>query len=559
MKKFVFGIFLLVTLAVLAACGGGSSTTPSDASGTAGATTASIKEGGLFRMGTISGPDTINPFVAFAAISYVMFTETYPTLVQYDEEFKITGDWAESWETSADGKTWTFKVKPGGKWSDGQPLTAKDAAYTGNLISKYAAGPTATLAPFLANAVKVEAPDDTTVVITYEKPVANVLAQLQQFFIMPQHVLEPIAGSDGKGLAKWAPEKALPIVGGGAFYIKQYDKKGTIILERNPGYYNTPPHLDAIGITIYQNADAMLAALKSGQLDTVDTVPPTLAKQYEADPNYQVQIGDSTFVYDIGFNSNPKKTDNKELLDPKVREALAHAVDRDQIIATVLNGYGAPATTMFTPISGDFANTDLPPETYDLALANQLLDDAGYARGADGTRKTSAGEKMEYEVIIPEDVEGVDRLFEILKTSWAEVGVNITQKRLDSTAAFEAIGAPDFKYLEFDIMLWDWVGYIDPDFMLSVVMCNQYGGWSDTAYCNPDYDKLYKEQGLAMDPAERKKIVWKMQEILYQDKPYIQVAQKKSITAYTKNWGGLTPPFLTGMSKIPWDSLHQIG
>ena len=152
-----------------------------------------------------------------------------------------------------------------------------------------------------------------------------------------------------------------------------------------------------------------------------------------------------------------------------------------------------------------------------------------------------------------------DLLFEILKTSWAELGVNVTQKKLDSSAAFEAIIAPDGKYLDFDMAIWDWVGYIDPDFMLSVVLCNQWGGWSDTAYCNKDYDKLYDEQGVALDPAKRKDIVWQMQDILNQDLPYIWVAQKQGIAAYSKQWGGLTAPFMQGLSKIPWDKIHQVG
>src|SRR5664279_1100979 len=111
------------------------------------------------------------------------------------------------------------------------------------------------------------------------------------------------------------------------------------------------------------------------------------------------------------------------------------------------------------------------------------------------------------------------------------------------------------QYLDFDMMMWDWVGYIDPDFMLSVVGCDQYGGWSDTGYCNPAYDKLYAQQGLATDPAKRKQIVWKMQQILYRDKPYIQIAQLQLIFAYRKNWTDTAPPYLNGLSKLPWQNI----
>jgi peptide/nickel transport system substrate-binding protein len=562
MRKLFVGIILLVTVALLAACGGGESTTPGgggDSAATGGAETAAIKEGGIFRLGTTSNPDSMNPFVGFSALSYILWTETYPTLVQYDADYKITGDWADSWTTSSDGKVWTFKVKSNGSWSDGKPITAADAAFTGNLIIKYGEGPAAMMAPFIAHSTNFEAPDPTTLVITYDQPVANVLPQLQQFFILPQHVVEPIIGANGKGLKKWDPMADGAQVGGGAFYVKSFEKKGTTIVEKNPGYYTTPPHVDAIGVTVYQNADAMLAALKGGQLDAVDTLPPTLAKQWSTDPNFTVEVGASSFIYDIPINSNQKKTDNRELLDPLVKNALDLAVDRTQIIDTVLNGYGTAVATMFTDLSAPYNNTDIPIPTYDIAAANKILDDAGYKRGADGIRVGPDGSKFDWEVITPDNVEGIDRLFEILKTSWAELGINITAKKLDSTASFEAIGAPDWKYLDFDLAIWDWVGYIDPDFMLSVLLCNQLGGWSDTGYCNPAYDKLYDQQGVTLDQEERKAIVWEMQDIQNQDHPYLWVAQKQSISAYSKNWGGLSEPFLMGMSKIPWDIIHQNG
>ena len=562
MRKLLIGIILIAAVALLAACGGGASTTPGgggDTAASGGADTGAIKEGGIFRLGTTSNPDSINPFVGFSALSYILWTETYPTLVQYDADYKIIGDWADSWTTSSDGKVWTFKVKSNGKWSDGKPITAADAAFTGNLVIKYGEGPAAMMAPFIAHSTNFEAPDATTLVITYDKPVANVLPQLQQFFVLPQHIVEPIIGDKGKGLKKWDPMSAGAQVGGGAFFVKTFEKKGTTIIEKNPGYYTTPPHVDAVGLTVYQNADAMLAALKGGQLDAVDSMPPTLAKQWSTDPNYTLQIGNSSFTYDIPINSNQKKTKHRELLDPKVKNALDMTVDRKQIIDTVLNGYGTPISTMLTPLSAPYNNTDIKVPAYDIAAANKILDDAGYKRGADGIRVGADGSKFDWEVITPDNVEGIDRLFEILKTSWAELGINITSKKLDSTASFEAIGAPDWKYLDFDLAIWDWVGYIDPDFMLSVTLCNQLGGWSDTGYCNPAYDKLYDEQGVTLDQNARKAIVWQMQDIQNQDHPYLWVAQKQGISAYAKTWGGLSEPFLMGMSKIPWDIIHQIG
>ncbi len=517
---------------------------------------ATAKDGGIVRMGTTSQFDSINPFVAFNALPYMVFTNMFPVLVQYDTHYKLIGDWAKSWKTSKDGLTWTFTVKPG-KWSDGKPLTASDAAWTGNTIIKYAKGPTAQLAPFLSHATKLTAPNATTLVIHYDKAVANVLPQLEQFFVLPQHIWQPIVGSDAKGLKDYDPAAHLPMVGGGSFFLTKYDKKGTTILTRNPGYYGPRPHVDAVGITWFANSDSMLAALKSNDLDYVDSVPQTVVDDLKKSADLKVVTGPGTEVRDFGFNSNPKKAKNRELLDPKVRAALSHAFDRKQIIDVVFRGLAAPRATMLTPISAPYMNTQLQPEKFDVALANSMLDKLGYKRGSGGIRQTPGpnSHAMSYDVITPTDVQGINREFAIVQQSFAKIGVKLNQRAYDNTTAFTEITKPNNKYLDFDMMMWDWVGYIDPDFMLSVVGCDQYGGWSDTGYCNPAYDKLYQQQGLATDPVKRKQIVWKMQDILYRDKPYVQIAQLQLIFAYRKNWTDAAPPYLNGLSKLPWQNI----
>jgi peptide/nickel transport system substrate-binding protein len=522
------------------------------------ATERASADGGIVREGTTGQFDSISPFVAFNAWPYIVFTNIYPTLVQYDRHFKITGDWAKSWKTSPDGLTWTFTLKPG-KWSDGKPLTAADGAWTGNLILKYAKTTTSQLAPFLSHATKLTAPNATTLVIHYDKAVANVLPQLQQFFVLPQHIWEAQVGANGKGLKNYDPAAHLPIVGGGSFYVDKYDKKGTTILKRNEGFYGTKPHLDAVGITWFANADAMVAALKSGDIDYVDEVPFTVADKLGESGAIQLVKGAGTEVRDFGFNSNPKKKKNRELLDPKLRAALAHGFDRKQIVDVVFRGHASPRATLLTPISAPYMNTTLQPESYDIGLANTMLDKLGYERGADGIRRTPGADShpMAYDVITPASVSGMDREFAIVRDSWAKMGIKLTQRSYDPTTAFAEITKPKNQYLDFDLMMWDWVGYTDPDFVLSVVGCNQYGGWSDTGYCNKRYDALYKQQGVTLDPAKRKQIVWQMQKILYHDKPYVQLAQVDLIYGFRKGWKNIAPPYLNGLGKVPWIDLAK--
>src|SRR5215467_9252100 len=139
-----------------------------------------IKEGGVFRMGSNSTIDSLNPFVAFNGDAYTTFEYIYPYLVQFNLKQQFTADFARSWEHNPDGTVWTFHTQPNAKWSDGKPLTAADVAWNYNTILKYQNGPTANSAGTVAHMKSATAPDATTVVLTYKQPVANVLSQVQQ-------------------------------------------------------------------------------------------------------------------------------------------------------------------------------------------------------------------------------------------------------------------------------------------------------------------------------------------------------------------------------------------
>lgn len=555
-RPLLLAVLAATLLAVTAACGGGEAPEAQPTGTGETETEAEIQRGGLLRIGTTGEIDSINPFVAFNAESYQAFVIMYPLLVQYSPEFEWEGDWAESWETSEDGLTWTFHLRPG-QWSDGQPLTAEDAVWTGETVMKYADGPTSLLAPFLTHVASLEAPDPQTLVITYEQPVGNVLPQLQQFFILPQHVWEEHDRNNGRGLRAFNPQDDLPVVGAGPFVISSFERKGTTIFEKNPNYYGPEPYVDAIGYQHFENEDAMLTAFESGQLDFLEEVPSNAVAQLEGNDDYVVSKVQSTDMKNFIFNSNPDKRENRELLEPEVRTAFEHAIDREEILEVVYGGNGEPVASIVAPQTGEWMNPNVQPLPYDIEEANRILDELGYERGSDGIRVAN-GHKMEYEVITPTGVQGVQRSFEIIQRGLAEIGVRVTPKALDDTTAFEEIGAPDWEYLDFDMAMWSWVGYLDPDFVLSVTTCDQYGGWSDSAYCNPEYDELYQAQGVAVDQDERREIVWEMQEMHDRDKPYIHLVVLDYITVWQNNWDGFHPD-LIAYSKLPWTDPHQVG
>ena len=564
-------ICLLVVLAILifAGCGGGASNNQAGESG-------EVVKGGILRIGTINYIDSLNPFNYIESQSVNAFIMLYPQLVQYtyaDGKYEIEGDWAKSWETSQDGKDWTFHLVPGGKWSDGQPLTADDAVWTINTTVKFADGPTAVQAAALQHVRNAEAPDPNTLVIHYEAPVGNVLAQLEQFFVLPRHAWEELATGDGKGLKTYQPQQHLPMVTAGVYRLKSYEKKGTTVYTADPNYWGPKSNAEAVALTYYTNADAMISDLKEGQLDYVDQVPFSAVNAVKKDSNLVVETVPGAETTNITWNSNQRKPKNRELLDPQVKKALSMCVDRQKIIEVVFSGYAETVESLPGHVS-TLENPDLGPLEYDCDAGNQMLDQLGYEKGSDGIRVAPAttgkyaqpAHKMAYEIIVPNSLNfNGEREFEIVKEGFAQAGVDVTIKPGgDSTAAY-ALETGDncdaeksTGYDSFDMAMWDWVGYVDPDFQLSVVTKGQWCSWSDTGWDNPEYDKLYEQQGTTVDPEERKQIVYKMQQMIWDDFVYTQLVNLDDIEAHTKAWDGFSPA-LDAYSKKYYSEPHKVG
>ncbi|MEA2506433.1 MAG: peptide/nickel transport system substrate-binding protein [Actinomycetota bacterium] len=505
------------------------------------------KQGGELRFGSSSQIDSLNPFVAFQQDAYTIFGYEYPFLMQYDTTtLQFKPYFATSWSHSSDGLTWTFHTRPGAKWSDGQPLTAKDAAFSINMVVKYQKTATSCCAGYVANVKNAKATDDNTLVVNYSKPSGEVLPNLQQMPIVPQHVWGKLATGNGSQIKKFAnaPTGNKPVVSGGPFMLVSYKKKDVALFQRNPNFWGTKPHIDGWGLQYYSNDDAMISALKNGEIDAAESVPPTALNTLKSS-GITVSSVPGLELRDFIINSNPKKPNNRELLNPLVKQAFDYAIDRKKIASTAWLGTAQPGSSIIPPTTGDAPGTSIPwsdpkiqPPPFSLSKANQLLDQAGYKKGPDGIRVAN-GHKMQYTVIFAHDEAGAgDRSFSIIQSDFQQIGVKLIQRSLDDTTAYDQILAPNGKYLNFDLAMWDWVPLIDPDFMLYILTCNSWGIWNDSGYCNKKYDRLYKKQGQTVDPAKRAKIVYQMEQMIAKDKPYLIYAYNQSIDAYTKNWTG---------------------
>jgi peptide/nickel transport system substrate-binding protein len=425
-------------------------------------------------------------------------------------------------------------------------------------IVEHQDGAMAMMGSLVKHIQKAEAPDDTTLVLTYDDPVNTdwALSQLNQIYVLPEHVWAPIVEKDPKDVKTFSND---PLVGGGPFVLTKYVKNDYAQFTTHEGYYGDRPLIDGFAMKWYTNDDAMVTALQNGELDVITTVPPQTFDTLSADTGLVVAEAPGLEFYDLIFNSAEPL--HAEIADPKLRQAMAHAIDMQKIVDTVLLGHGEIGSTI-VPVSTPKWHADIEQRAFDTAEANRLLDEMGFARGADDVRVAN-GHPMSYEVLTPSTLAGVDRVFEIVQEGLAEVGIEVKQRSLDSDAVWTQItGTDGDSYDEFDLAIWDWVPLIDPDFILSVMTCEQLGGWSDTGYCDEGYDALYDEQGRTVDTEERAGIVDEMQRIVFDDSPYIVLYYVNAIDAHSTAWDGLlmSPQgSINSLSKLSLEQVHRSG
>jgi peptide/nickel transport system substrate-binding protein len=562
MKRTRSGRLMLVLLGTVALVAAGSAAWLGSQRATAssGATATSEAGGsGILRIGTTSYIDSFNPWNYIEGQGLNAMIMTYPLLVQVDysqkEGYFITGDWAKSWKASTDGKTWTFKLRPNGKWSDGKPMTADDAAWTINTTVKYVDGATAVQGSSVNHVVRATAPNSTTLVVKYNAPVGNALWLIGALPIVPRHVWEPYEKKQkgGKALKTYRPEGKLPMVTGGAYTLKSYEKKGTTVFIPDANFYGPKSNADAVALTFYTNSDSMIADLRRGNLDWIDQVPFGAVSAVKKSKGVKVNEWPGGEITNITWNSNPRKLKNRELLDPRVKKALSMCVNRDKMIQVVFGGYATKVESLVGHIS-PFENPNLGPTQYNCSAANNALDKLGYKRGSGGIRVAPAtsgkyaqpAHAMSYEVIIPTSLDfNGTRMFEILKEGFAKLGVTARLKvGGDATASYaletdaKCDGAKNIGYSKFDIAMWDWIAGPEPDFQLSVVTKGQWCSWSDTGWDNPAYDKLYGQQGVTVNAAKRRAIIYKMQKMVYDAFVYTQLTNHVALDATSTKWTG---------------------
>ena len=496
--------------------------------GSAGPASAADKS--TFTVGFVSEADSFNPFLGFQSESYEAWALTYDLMVNYSmKDMSPEPGLATKWQTSDDGLKWTFDIRTGVKWSDGQDLTARDIAFTYNRVLS---GPpwSTNWASYLKGVTSVTAPDATHVVLKLDKP--NAVLPLLPIPIVPEHIWKNVSDSEAKSYSA-EPKNGQPVVGSGPFRFVEGTAGGsTYRFEANPDYWGGTPYIDEVVFRIYKSADPMVQALIKGEIDFAEDISPLQVKSLQGQPGITAHNGQGILFDEIAFNTGSVDTKtgkpigdpNPAVLDPKFRQALGYAIDRDQLVRKVYQGAGLPGDTIIPPAYTSWKWNPPPDQafSFDLQKAGQLLDAAGYKKGSNGLRTMPDGSPIGTLRLAARSDSSADtsvNTMDYFKEWLADLGIKAEVVTYTSGRLTEVILDGNF-----DAFQWDWYVEPDPDGMLDIMTCGQRGGSSDSWYCNKKYDALYAKQHQQMDQAKREAEVKQMQQILYTDSPYLVTA-----------------------------------
>jgi peptide/nickel transport system substrate-binding protein len=484
-------------------------------------------KGGKLIEGTFSDMQTFNTVNSGDNVSSQMITLTFDGLLGIAANGDNIPMLAQALPTvSPDSLTFTFKLRPNLKFSDGHALTADDVVFTYGLmflpetkdfVSRYRAD----LEGYLDS---VTAPDPQTVVFKFSKVQASFLDSHCRRGILPKHILGNVTP---KALNTHEFFSGPPVTNG-VFKFVKWDKGQQVVLGRNDNYWAGPSNLDQYILKVVTDAVVLAQQLKTGELDAGQPD----ASQYDnlqtvTTINNKV-FARPSFVYYF-YNLDPSRATYALFGDKNVRKALHMALDRVALAKAVYFGLAVPADSTQMSISWAYNPNVTPKYKYDKAAAQKMLDDAGWVKGSDGIR-TKNGLRFSFELNTNSGNKVRENIIQVLQQQWKEIGIDATPRPI----AFQTLVTQLRSTHTFQVILLGIVNSdTDPDqTTLWTTKGIGSGGLNGMQYKNPEVDRLMAEALTTTDRAKRKPLYFKIQDILADELP-------GPILLYPKYWWGI--------------------
>ncbi|MBI5033720.1 MAG: ABC transporter substrate-binding protein [Chloroflexi bacterium] len=476
------------------------------------------RQGGTIVIGVTADPGQFNIGITTAGGTHAVADSLYNGLLQFDEKLDPQPSLAESWTISSDGKAYTFKLVPGVQWHDGQPLTSADVKFTfEQVLLKFHARTSAGLSPVLDG---IDTPDATTVVFRFKQPYPPFLRRLDvvEAPILPKHIY------DGTDVQK-NPANDKPI-GSGAFKFKEYVKGDHITFVRNENYFKKGlPYADQIIFKIIPQATTATLALERGEIDYLGGVPGPDVERLQKNSDIALVRapagpGGSFCIETLIFNMRKPPFDKLE-----TRQAFAYGINRQQLLNQVQFGQGRIATGPIASTMSWAYNPNVTKYAYDKAMAEKLLDQAGFSKGADGKRLK----------VVFVHATGFAKTAEVVRENMSQVGVEVQLDTLEVNAANDRM----FTKNDFDLGIGSYCNGPDPEIGVTraYVSSNIKVGVpfsNGAAYRNARVDQLFEQAAATIDTAQRTKLYAEIQDILVKEVPYWWTIETEGYRAHRK-------------------------
>jgi peptide/nickel transport system substrate-binding protein len=462
------------------------------------------------RIGLAEDPDILDPTFGRTYVGRIVFSAVCDKLFDIDEKLNIVPQLALSYETAADGKAVTIKLRPNVKFHDGEPLDAEAAKFS---IERHMNAPGSFRKSELSSVDHVEVVDPLTIKLVLKAPFSPLISQLTDragMMLSPKAVKEE---GDKFGLH--------PVCAGPYKFVERV-QQDRMVFEKFADYWNRDNvFIDRIVYQPIVDATVRLANLKSGGLDLMERVLATDIKDVRADPNLVLSTAPDLGYYGLTINIKNDKSKGALSQSEKVRQALDLAIDREALNQVVFNGEFTPGNQWVSP-THPYYQKAFPVQPRNVDKAKALLKEAGVTL------------PVSVDYMVPKGAEN-EAVAQVVQSMAAEAGFDVKIRLIEFATSFKEAQSGNFQIFQIN-----WSGRIDPD-ANSYVFLHTGAPQNDGGYSNPEADKLMEEARLTSDVGQRKAIYEKLTKIVLNDEPIIYLYHRKLLFAQTKKLDGYKP------------------
>lgn len=528
--------FLAGGVEFLEACAGGGTGTQS----------ATPKKGGHVVEGNFSDVRTFNSMLSSDTASNQVIGLMFDGLLNSKATGELVPALASDMpKVSSDGMTYTFKLRSGLKWSDGQALTSDDVKFTYALAQDPAYKDVASprrgdLSKYIKS---IDTPDQQTVVFNMTQVFAPFLASHGQYGILPKHVLGTL---DAKAI-NTADFNTAPTVCNGAFKFVKWDKGAQVTLARNDNYWAGAPYLDQWIYKVLPDSVAVTNQLKTGEIDIGPVDPGQADSLKGVDSVTMTEFPVAIFTF-YAYQLDPSKPAGPLFQDKAVRQALVYALDRQSMVNAIFFNHGVVADSVEPPISW----AHVKPKTiynFDKNKANSLLDSAGWAKGADGTRAKN-GLKLKFTMMTNAGNKQRESCLTYMQQAWSAIGVDATP----SLIQFPQLVSQIVDVRTFDMFLVGFSWSQDPDEAPLFHSRNTApGGFNGAFFKNDQVDQLLDQALTTLDQNKRKQLYAQFQDIMADEVPAPILVFNTGIYGVNKRVQGTNFGSYNQFGNRPWN------